>query len=435
MISKIKNLKNNQGFMKYFKNTSILLIEKMFRLTILALVTIWIAKYLGPEDFGIYSYILSIVSIFLAFTTLGFDSILIKFFVLYKNKKQTILFTSFYLRLLFSSFLITVLLVLFFLVEQENSIFYYIVIASFATIFQSFWVLDFFFQSQILGRYVALANITTVLVSSAIKIIFIFLHKPLIYFIYMYIFDFGLLSFLLAYFYFIVYKKIDFKLLNKRIGVILLNRSWPLILSSISVILYMKMDQIMIQNMLGSYELGIYSAAIKIIEIWYFIPIIVSSSIFPMILNFKKISFEQYCIKLGKIFSLLFYISLIIILITIVLSPYIIDILFGVQFEQSAQVLIFYSWTCIFVFIGTAGNLWYITENLQLLSLFRSIIGLMINIILNLVLIPKYNLYGAAISTLISQIMVTYVLDFFSKKTRQLFFLKTKCLTFNIIRI
>ncbi|MDR0408154.1 MAG: flippase [Campylobacteraceae bacterium] len=421
--------------MKYFKNTSILLIEKMFRLTILALVTIWIAKYLGPEDFGIYSYILSIVSIFLAFTTLGFDSILIKFFVLYKNKKQTILFTSFYLRLLFSSFLITVLLVLFFLVEQENSIFYYIVIASFATIFQSFWVLDFFFQSQILGRYVALANITTVLVSSAIKIIFIFLHKPLIYFIYMYIFDFGLLSFLLAYFYFIVYKKIDFKLLNKRIGVILLNRSWPLILSSISVILYMKMDQIMIQNMLGSYELGIYSAAIKIIEIWYFIPIIVSSSIFPMILNFKKISFEQYCIKLGKIFSLLFYISLIIILITIVLSPYIIDILFGVQFEQSAQVLIFYSWTCIFVFIGTAGNLWYITENLQLLSLFRSIIGLMINIILNLVLIPKYNLYGAAISTLISQIMVTYVLDFFSKKTRQLFFLKTKCLTFNIIRI
>lgn len=67
MLTKLKSLKSNQGFMKYFKNTSWFLLEKILRLTVGLFVGILVARYLGPEKFGLFSYAQSFVGFFTAF--------------------------------------------------------------------------------------------------------------------------------------------------------------------------------------------------------------------------------------------------------------------------------------------------------------------------------------------------------------------------------
>ena len=86
-MQRLKALKSYQGFMKYFKNTSWLFGEKILRMIVGLFVGIWVARYLGPEQFGLFSYAQGFVGLFTAISTLELDGIVVR--ELIKDEKRS----------------------------------------------------------------------------------------------------------------------------------------------------------------------------------------------------------------------------------------------------------------------------------------------------------------------------------------------------------
>ena len=210
---------------------------------------------------------------------------------------------------------------------------------------------------------------------------------------------------------------------DKKIAISLLGDSWPLMLSSMAIGLYLKIDQVMIKNMLGNEQSGIYAVAVKISEVWYFIPTMICSSIFPAILNAKKISVELYQSRLSKLYKLMFWIAFFIALPISIFSKNIIFLIFGSEYIKAAMSLSIYVWAGVGVSLGVAMSYYLLTENYNRISMTVAIIGAVINILLNLILIPRIGITGAAISTFVAYNGSLLAVGFFSKTRKQMLIL------------
>jgi O-antigen/teichoic acid export membrane protein len=213
----------------------------------------------------------------------------------------------------------------------------------------------------------------------------------------------------------------------------LLKDSWPLVLSGIAVSIYMKIDQVMIKQILDAKAVGQYAAAVKISEAWYFVPVIVCGSLFPAVINAKKQSEEQYNARLQKLYSLMVWVALPITVVITFSAGGIIRLLYGTEFSEAASVLTVHIWAGVFVFLGVASSKWFLAENLQLYSFLYKGSGAVINVILNFFFIKRFGVVGAAWATVISYGFAAYFLNFIFAKTRSNFYLM--CQSFNILRI
>jgi O-antigen/teichoic acid export membrane protein len=177
----------------------------------------------------------------------------------------------------------------------------------------------------------------------------------------------------------------------------------------------------MIKNMLGDREAGLYSAAVKLVEVWYFIPMIITQSVFPAIVNAKKVSEELYYKRLKQLFSLLIWVAFFISFLMSLFNKDIIYFLYGEKFIEASPVLAILSWASLFVFIGVGTSQWFLSENLQNLAFYRTLYGAIINIGLNFMLIPFWGVIGAAIATVVSYATAAYFSLLFSKRTIKMF--------------
>ena len=199
---------------------------------------------------------------------------------------------------------------------------------------------------------------------------------------------------------------------SKKFASSLLKDSWPLALSGIVVMVYMRIDQIMIKNMISEEAVGYYSAAVRICEAWYFIPVTLCSSIFPAIVNAKNISEEFYNNRMQKLYDLLTWLAIGIAIPVTIFSNQIIQILFGSDFSSAAPVLTIYIWAGVAVFLGVASSQYLINENLTKLFFYRTSVGMILNVVLNFIFIPLYGIIGSAVATLISYTVATFFLSF-----------------------
>ncbi|WP_047549297.1 flippase [Psychroserpens sp. Hel_I_66] len=426
LFTKLKRLKNNKGFIKYFKNTFLLFFEKILRLVVGLFIGVWVARYLGPEKFGLLNYAISFVIIFSFVTTLGLNNIIVRELVNNKTKRDLIIGAAFWLKFIGSIFLVSSLIITLNFFSKDVYTNKIIIIISISYVFQSFNVIDYYFQSQVLSRFIVLSNIISLIISSIVKIHLITIDASLMAFVYAFVFDSFILA--LGFIYFYIKNNLSLKrwVFNKNFAIHLLKNSWPLMLGGIMITIYMKIDQIMIKEILGNEAVGQYSAAVKLSESWYFIPMIISSSLFPAIINAKKISENIYYKRLQNLFTLMVWMALALAIPMTFLSDWVIDILYGEKYINSGGVLAIHIWAGIFVFLGVASERWFISENLQKLSFWRTFLGMLSNVFLNMILIPKFGLKGAAFATLVSQIMAAFVFDLLNKKTRKLFYMKCK---------
>jgi O-antigen/teichoic acid export membrane protein len=427
MIIKLKYLFSNKGFLKYFKNTSWLLVEKLLRIFVGLFVGVWIARYLGPENFGILSYSQSFAAIFSVIATLGIDNLLVRELLNDQKKINIILGTSFWLKLLGSFLTLIFLYISLSFTNNDQQIKFFILIIGATTLFQSFNVFDFYFQSQVLSKYVVYANILSLIIISLLKITFIIQGRDLDVFVYLILFESILLAMSLAFFFF---KNSNFKIqipkFNKNIANLLIKDSWPLIFSGILISIYMKIDQVMIKEILGSKEVGEYAAAVKISEAWYFIPGLITSSLFPALMNAKKKDEDLYNKRIQGLYKLIIWISIIFIIPLVLLSDILIDFFYGDAYVEATNVLVIHIWSGIFVFLGLVSEKWLIIENLQKISLYNTAVGALINITLNFLLINKIGINGAAWATLASYAFSQYFMLLIWNKTRKIFFIQTK---------
>ena len=194
MITMLKSLQKHKGFIKYFKNTSWVFVEKIIRFTVGLFVGVWVARYLGPERFGLLSYAQSFVGLFTVIASLGLNGIVVRELVKNNNLNDEIIGTAFWLKLIaaFGVLLILAIAINFTSNDTYTNILIFIIAS--ATIFQSFNVVDFYFQSKVMSKFVVYANIISLFLSSIVKITLILNEAPLVAFAWVILFD----SFILA---------------------------------------------------------------------------------------------------------------------------------------------------------------------------------------------------------------------------------------------
>ena len=427
MISLIKFLKNHQGFMKYFKNTSWLFAEKILRMVVGLLVGVWVARYLGPEKFGLLSYALSFVGLFSIVATFGLDEIVVRELVKDESRRDDLIGTAFWLKL-FGAFV--VLLALAFAVKftsnDDNTNILVFIIAS-ALIFQSFNVVDFYFQSKVMGKFIVYANLISLFVSSIVKITLILNDASLIAFAWVVLFDGFILACGFIYFFLIHSTfKINNLIFYKSTAIDLLKDSWPLIFSGAVLMIQARIDQVMIKEMINSTEVGYYSAAIRLIEAFGFIPVMLKISLYPSILNSRKDSYELYKSRLLNFYRLNFLLFLAVAIPLFLFSEQIVILLFGIEYQSVGILLSLMVIRLLFANMGVARSAYIINENLMLFSLITMTLGTITNIVLNYYWIPLYASKGAIIATIISFLVSIFVVDLFYSKTRNNLILQFK---------
>jgi len=420
VIEKIKNIFQHQGFKKYFLNTSWLFAEKIFRMIVGLVVGIWVARYLGPSKYGVLSYAQSFVGLFSAIATLGLDGIVVRELVKYPEKEKELLGTAFILKLFGAVLTLIVIYIAIHFTSNDVYTNRLIFIIASAVIFQSFNVIDMYFQAKVMSKYAVFANSFSLLLSSFVKIMLIINDAPLIAFAWAVLFDSFVMVSGYIYWYFKVKKEFFLRKIkfNLELAKSLLKDSWPLILSGMVIAMYMRIDQVMIKEMLDNKAVGNYAAAVRLSEAWYFIPMVISSSLFPAIINAKKQSEELYYARLQRLYDLMVWLAIAIALPMTFLSDWVVNLLYGSQYSEAGSVLKIHIWAGLVVALGLVRGRWIISENLQKYTPIYLVTGLIVNIVLNYYFIQIYGIKGAAYATLFAQSAGSLIASSFFKKTR-----------------
>ena len=398
-----------QAFQKYVKNTGWLLVGKLLSLV----VGFIIARYLGPYAFGDLSFADAFAALFAAVGTLGLDSFIIREIIQHPDKRDEILGTSLVMRLAANAVLIPLAILTYLAFRQlstnetEVSLALLIALCSSAALFKSFNIIDSYFQSQVASKYVVHVQNVCLLLTTGVKIALIYNHAPVLYFAGALVFDSAILAIGLLF----IYKRKQVNLhtwtFNWARAKSLIQQSWPLILTAVMISIYMKIDQVMLKSA-GSKIVGIYSAAARISESWYFIPVAIVTSVFPAIIHARKTDIERYHKRLQNLYDLLVGISLPVAILVSIFANQIIHLLYGNPYQGAGILLSIHIWSGIFVFLGSASSQFLLAEGFTLISFSRTAFGALVNVLLNLWLIPIYGALGASIATLIAYASATF---------------------------
>lgn len=411
--NKISPLLKFQGDLK---NVPWMVTEQFFRMVSGLLVSIFIARYLNPENYGKLNYIIAFVSVFVPFVQLGMFSILVREVINLPNKKYNILGTAFSLSLIFA--IITSIVLNIVNYYYNDNIKYLISIYSLILIFKSFDNIDYYFQSQNKAKWSSIPKILVYVILVILKLILVYYEYSFEYFVYANIIEVILIATLL----FINFKlntTSSFFYFDKIISIRLLKSAWPMVISSLSIILFMRIDQLMIVKYLSMEDMGIYSAVTKLYEGYAAIVYTVSVSLLPLILKSKKDE-NDYLKKLSQIISILFYGCLIITIVVFILDDVILKFIYGEKYLKGNHVLVIMFLTSCFSALNSISNRYFTSENMEKKIMKRTIISLLINVFLNLILIPKFGIEGAAFTTLFSMIIGSYILDYFDNDLKDL---------------
>lgn len=419
-VKLLSRIKNNEIASKFFNNTSWLVGDKIFTMIIGVFVTALITRYLGPENYGLFNYALSFVTLFTALSTLGLETITIKSIIDKEEKEGTILYTSLVLRVIGGIFLTLMASVVIRFVTPNDSLLHMLVlIMSFTMVFKSLEVIEYWIQAYQKSKISSLIRMGVYISSSLFKIAFVLLNGNLVHLALIYMTDALIVGIALIVAYFkkrTSYSKWNFNV-NYAKGV--LSKSWYMIITGLMITLYMQIDKIMLGSMLpNKEELGLYSAATQISSMWYFIPMAIITSFKPVIMSKKKNDDNSYLKSVQLSYSIVAWLGIAFGIFILLFSNIIIDILFGADYSQASNILTVSVWAGTFALLGSARGTWLICEGLQKYSIMYTGFGAIVNIMLNWVLIPVYGGFGAAVATLVAQVSVSIIAPAFMRETR-----------------
>jgi len=404
---------------RILSNTNWLLFEKIFRMGLGLFVGVWVARYLGPRQYGILSYASSVVAFLGVFVYLGLSGIVVRDIIKYREEKELLLGTTFVLKTIggIIGYIIIIMLALI-MHKNDSTEFWVLVIIGAGLVFSSFDVIHLWFHSQIQAKYVVYATSCSLILASVLKIILIVIGAPVVAFACVALIAVIATSIVSVYMYKYKVGSLFYWRAKLSKAKELLSQSWLLIFSHFFVIVYLKIDQIMLEWIVGPKEVGIYSVAVILSESWYFVPTAIVASVFPKLVEQKSKSEVTYNKNLQKIYDVLFFLALSLALLITFFSHTIISILYGGAYEKAAAILMVHIWAGVFIFMRQLFSRWLIVEGLLKYSLYTHGLGAILNVVINLILIKPYGGLGAAVATLISYAGASYFILFFYKNTR-----------------
>lgn len=429
-------LSGKDNIRKIAFNAAWLFSDKILRMAITLFVTGWLARYLSLDEFGKLNNAIAYAVLFGAIASLGLDTILLRDLVRNPGDKNQLLGSAFFLKLSGGLFSYLMCIVTVFILrpgEGESMNRILTAIICFGLVFQSFDVIDIFFQSVIKSKYAVIArNISFVLVNIA-KIALIYFGYPLIYFGWIWLLEFALNALCLYLVYRNKHERFSSWKFNSKTAKNLLLNSWPLYLGLISAFTYMKIDQLMIAKMLGDEQAGLFAGAAKIFDLSFFIIPILAGSIFPSLINVYELDKKLFLNRYEQVTSLFTLLGYVVCLSIALLSGFIIHILYGQQFTDAIPVLMIQMLSLLFMFNGGLRSSYFAATNRYKIFIITTGGSAIINIILNYILIKKMGIIGAALATAITHFVSLFFSNIFFKDIRSLFFIQLR--SFNPLNI
>lgn len=413
---------SHKGFRRYGENLSWMFFAKIITMVISIVATAYIARHLGPKNYGELSYAISFVGIVSFFANLGIDQILCRDIIAHPEKRNEYLGSALVLKITASvlSFFTCVMLAL--ALSMRDVSLYLIFIISLSPFAASFGLLSNEFQADAKSKYPSIFSILVVFILNILKLLVIYYDKGVIFLAAIVLLE----PILYSIMYMILRTRVYGSLLNLRfnklIAVTMLKSGYPLIFASVFFMIYARIDQVMIKHMINAEAVGLYDAAVRLSEISYFIPNIIMAGIFPAIINAKKISSALYHKRIKHLILLLIFISSLLALITTVFSKYIILVVYGATFIEAVPILTIYVWSNVGAALILLTQQILVSENLTKNVTLTLFFGMLFNVILNILLIPKYGMSGAAFASLISY-FIPFISMLFISNTR-IFLLK-----------
>jgi polysaccharide transporter, PST family len=418
----LHKITKREDLKKSILNSGWLFFDKIIRMSLGLLVNVQITNFLGPDQYGKWSYILAFLTLFFPLANIGIDAIATRELVKNESQRNTILGSVALLKLFGSLFSITIAAIFFFISNQNQlHLFVYFLLNVVVFFFYPLDVIDYFFNSQVKAKYGVYARTLIFILMNIVRLIFLYLKLDLIYFMAAHVAEIvlGYVVLFCVYqirFDSVVHWKINFTLMRKYFS-----EGWILLFSSFINIIYMKIDQVMLHDLIDDKEVGIYSAALRLSEIWYFIPVVICNSVFPTLVKTIGENQALFNSKFQRLVDLLVWISVVLALLLTFSSEPLILFLFGNNYQKSAPVLMVHIWSAVFVFVGNANVNWLILKSMPKLNFYRTFAGACLNIALNFYFIPKLGALGAALATLISYFFSSIILNLCFKETHSLF--------------
>ncbi|HZY83012.1 MAG TPA: flippase [Cyclobacteriaceae bacterium] len=404
---------------KYVKNVFWLFSDRILRMVLGVFVSVWVARYLEPDLFGKWNYALAYVAIFTAMANLGIDSIVVRTIVRYPAKANVVLGSGFVL-LVIGNVIMFLACMLSAIVTEGLSAesFYVILITSLNLLFNSYFIVEYWIQAKLQSKYTFWAQNIAFVVGNSFKLYLLISHAKFEYFIWISVVEAATLFFT----YFVIFKKkfgafSDWKF-SPRMASLIFKNSWVLIVTNLAIILYMRIDQVMIGKMLSNSDVGIYSAAVKVAELWYFVPMAIVTSLFPLILEIRDRDKPNYLPSMQLLYIGLTWMGIGVAVFFTLFANFIVGLIYGTEYLGAAVPLSISIWCGVFVAQGIARGRWLVAENLQSYSIWYVGSGAIVNIGLNFVLIPAYGIVGACVATLVAQGTVSILAPLMFPKTR-----------------
>ena len=387
---------------RYMRNTSWMMMSRVFRLGAAFLISVITAGYLGKGAFGELNYLLCFVMLFGALGTLGLGDILVRELEAAPGDEGEILGTAFVLRL-GGTLLMTVaaLGTAACLGRGWAVVRLMIPVCAFELLQNQGRTFERRFEARVQAKWSSIAQTLAILASLGTSVGLILAGASMPAFLAVKVVESAVLLVALAAFHRRIGGTRVFRFSKARAGQ-LLRAGLPLMLTGTFLLIYMRIDQVMIHHMLGKEAAGCYAVAVKLSEAWYFLPSVIAASLFPAILSARREDTARYRQRLQALYELMTWLGIAVAVPVTLCSGWIIRLLYPKPFAPAGPVLALYVWAGIFVFQSIVRGKWIVAEGLQRYALVFTALATTVNVVLNAILIPRVGLTGAAWATVIS---------------------------------
>lgn len=393
-------------------------------------VGVIIARYLGPEQYGLMNYVISYVQLFQIIAVFGLDSIEVREEASGKEDFRVIIGTAFVVKMVLGGGTVGLTVLTSLVLNADSYTTLLVAVYSMSMVANAFNVIRNYFTAIVQNEYVVKSEIARTLLGAAVKVALLFSGAGLTLFVLASAFDYVLL----AAGYFVAYKKKIGSMaewrFDCRYASYLLKESFPVLLTSAAVIIYQRIDQVMIGQMIDNTSVGYFSVATRIVEILVYIPTILAQTLAPVLVSSRQVSEAKYRGQAQTFMNVALWLTALASAVTSILACWMVQLLFGTQYLPAAAILQVLAFKAMAMALSSTAGSMLIIEELQRFAIFRDVLGCVACIVLNYFLLPVYGIMAAAVIAIVSNVVAGYVADALIPSYRHLFVMQTKALLF-----
>lgn len=413
MFKNLKKILSN----RFLQNTGWMAFAQIYQMVISLFIGVISARYLGPTNYGTINYAASYISFFTIFCALGLEGIVVKEMISKREQEGIILGSGIAMRLIAGVLsMIAVCVIVYFLNPNDSVLLTVTFLQSIILPFNAFHLIDMWYQSKLNSKVSTIIRCISYTLMSLYKIYLLITGKSVEWFA----FSTSLDSLLIALMFMLMYRrngtrklKFDYNTSKE-----LLLQSYHLIISTMMAVLYSQMDRVMIGKMMTQTDVGFYTAAATICNMWVFIPQAFANSARPVIMELKDKDSNMYIRRLKQLIGFIFWIGALFSIVFTVMADFIIHVLYGDAYTMAKGPLVILIWSTVFSSLSYPRSIWMICENKQNYTKYILIWGVILNLILNYFGIKYFGIIGAAIATLFTEIMTCIISPMFYKEMR-----------------